>query len=301
MRIRTAAASVLGLLILFCIPAVARAQSADADGDADGDDTPAWVYYERAEEASRFDSPERDYAEALRLYSQALTVQPVYPEAYVGMARVYRAEGDTTLAERYYRTALDQADALQIPDEEYALQLELAEMLEQVGRDREFRNALQRVINHDPVFAGEGNNGQRRAMRERLYESGLNRVLVLYRLDFPQALQAHREYADYLLQQDSAEQTDLAVEHLLFSVVEIAGRAVDAIIDREFDYQFTSVSDMLLTAQRYPEVQRYLEEMDFLGLVLRLAQALDEATPDGAAQAAAGIRHEVQATLSLQR
>jgi hypothetical protein len=99
----------------------------------------------------------------------------------------------------------------------------------------------------------------------------------------------------------STEDTARAVEHLLFAVVEIAGRAVDAIIDREFDYQFTSVADLLLTARRFPEVQRYLDESDFLGLLLKLAAALDETDTPGAPVAAAGIRRDIQAALSLQR
>lgn len=288
------AVAALSLALILCgwFPPAAGAQST-GDGTA-----PAWVHFERAEELARPDNPDRDYAEALRLYSQALENQPVYPEAYLGIARVYRAEGDTTLADRYYQTALDQATALDVPDEESEIRLELAEMYRQIGRDRDARNELQRVINRDPVFAGVDDTGQRHAMRERLYESGLNRVLVLYRLDYPQALEAHRRYARYLLRE--GEQTDLAVEHLLFGVVEIAGRAVAAIIDREFDYQFTTISDLLLTARRFPEVQRYLDEMGFIEMLLQLAEALDETEADGT-RAALEIRREVQAALSLQR
>lgn len=261
---------------------------------------PAWISFERAEEASR-EGPDRDYAEALRLYSQALAVQPLYPEAHAGIARLYRTEGDVAMARRHYERALEQSRAFQIPDEEYALRIELAEMYLQTGATEDYRNALQRVINRDPVFAGIDGSLQREAMRDRLHESGLNRVLTLYRLDFPQSLEAHRHYADYLLQQGSTEDTARAVEHLLFAVVEIAGRAVDAIIDREFDYQFTSVADLLLTARRFPEVQRYLDESDFLGLLLKLAAALDETDTPGAPVAAAGIRRDIQAALSLQR
>jgi tetratricopeptide (TPR) repeat protein len=263
-------------------------------------DVPAWVAFERAEEASR-EGPDRDYAEALRLYSQALAAQPLYPEAHAGIARIYRTEGDIAMARRHYERALEQSPALQIPDEEYALRIELAEMYLQTGTNDEYRNALQRVINRDPVFAGLDGSRQREAMRDRLHESGLNRVLTLYRLDFPQSLAAHRHYADYLLQQGSRDETAAAVEHLLFAIVEIAGRAVDAIIDREFDYQFTSVADLLLTARRFPEVQRYLDESDFLGLLLQLAAALDVTETPGAAVAADGIRRDLQAALSLQR
>lgn len=274
---------------------------AQSDSDT-APERPAWVYYERAEEAAR-SGPTRDYPEALRLYSRALEAQAVYPEAYIGMARVYAAEGDTALARRYYQRALEQSGSLEIPDEEFALRLELARLLEQEGADREYRNALRRIVNQDPVFSGDGdaNGNQRRAMRERLLDSGLNRVLILYRLDFPQALEAHRELADYLLQDPDPQRREEAVEHLLFSVVEIGGRAVNAIIDHEFDYQFTTIADLILTAQRYPDVRDYLQEMGFIELLLKLAATLDETPTDGADMAAAEIRREVEATLSLQR
>lgn len=285
-------------MALFCITGVGIV-FAQSDRQ-DSPDRPAWVYFERAEDAAR-PGPERDYAEAIRLYSRALSAQTVYPEAYIGMARVYAAEGDTALARRYYQRALEQSESLEIPDEEFELRLELARLLEQEGADRQYRNALRRIVNQDPVFNGETEGNQRRAMRERLFESGLNRVLILYRLDFPQALEAHRELADYLLEEPTPERREDAVEHLLFSVVEIAGRAVNAIIEHEFDYQFTTIADLILTAQRYPDVRRYLQEMSFIELLLKLAAALDEAPPDGAQRAAAEIRRDVDATLSLQR
>jgi tetratricopeptide (TPR) repeat protein len=292
--------SIIGSLAIGFM-CVAGASGVFAQSDAGiSSDRPAWIYFEQAEEAARR-GPNRDYAAAIRLYSRALSAQPVYPKAYIGMARVYAAEGDTALARRYYQQALEQSGSLQIPDEAFELRLELARLLEQEGADQEYRNALRRIVNEDPIFNSDSDNTQRRAMRERLLESGLNRVLILYRLDFPQALEAHRELADYLLQDPNARRREEAVEHLLFSVVEIAGRAVNAIIDHEFDYQFTTVSDLILTAQRYPDVSRYLQEMGFLELLLQLAAALDDSNADGAQRAAVEIRSEVQATLSLQR
>lgn len=284
------------ILLVTTIGAGVFAQS----NSTDAADRPAWVHFERAQEAAR-SGPDRDYSEAIRLYSRALSAQPVYPEAYIGMARVYAAEGDTALARRYYQRALEQSGSLEIPDEAFQLRLELARLLEQEGAEREYRNALRRIVNEDPVFNRDSESTQRRSMRERLFESGLNRVVILYRLDFPQALEAHRELADYLLEDPNAQRREEAVEHLLFSVVEIAGRAVNAIIAQEFDYQFTTIADLILTAQRYPDVRRYLEEMGFIDLLLKLATVLDDISVDGAERAAAEIRSDVEATLSLQR
>ena len=245
------------IIISLLTPAHAAAQS----GEGRTAPAPAWVYFRRAELLSHgAQSGEQDYAQALQLYSRALELQPIYPEALIGIARIYRAEADLVLAETFYREALEQAAHLDVPDDEYALRLELARMYDQIGEERDYRTMLLSIVNRDPVFAGRDDNNQRTAMLELLLERNLDRVLVLYRLDFPQSLEAHLQYGRYLVRRGGQSDIDLAVEHLLFGVVEIASRAVEAIIERRFDYQFESVANLLQTARRHPEVDEYLRD-----------------------------------------
>ncbi|MCG8481099.1 MAG: hypothetical protein MI724_18540 [Spirochaetales bacterium] len=276
----------------------------DASPQSAGDSTvadPAWVYFRRAELLSHAAAGgEQDYARALRLYSRALELQPIYPEALIGIARIYRAEADLVLAETFYREALDQAAHLDVPDDEYALRLELARMYDQIGEERDYRTMLLSVVNRDPVFVGRDDNNQREAMLELLLRRGLDRVLVLYRLDFPQSLDAHLQYGRYLVQRGGQSDIDLAVEHLLFGVVEIASRAVEAIIERRFDYQFESVASFLQTADLHPEVAAYLQNHAFEATLRDLADVLDMSSLVGAEAAAAGIRRNLDEALSVR-
>jgi hypothetical protein len=134
-------------------------------------------------------------------------------------------------------------------------------------------------------------------MVNTLFVSGLDRVIVLYRLNFPAALEAHRLYARYLLDDGSrtADQIDEAIEHLLFAVVETVGRGVNAIIEREFDYQFTTIPEMIARTDRYREIRDYFRTEDLIGLLRDLAIALEASERPNAAVRAAEIGEQISA------
>lgn len=284
MKIRASRPTVFLLLIpllflLVCeVPLTAQQRTAEK---------PAWVLYQVAERHFR----QREFARALEMYGEALAVQPLFPEAMVGMARVHRAAGDITLARRYYLGALEAAVHMTIPDEEYAVRLELARLLALSGTDdhrRLQREQLENVVARDPVFSRTENSLHRDAMRELLYRSGLDRVLVLYRLDFPQAREAHHRMGELLLESRDPADVDLAIEHFLFAVVESAGRAINTIIEIHFDFEFSTMEEFLAMAEQYPEVRQYLRTVDFFEALSGLADALEKsdhpAAPDRAAE-----------------
>lgn len=274
--------SIILLTAYFLTPDITLSQSRAGS-------VPAWVLYETAERHFR----NREFSLALDMYGEALSLQPVFPEAMAGMARVHRAAGDTTLSKRYFLRALDDAHHLIIPDQEYALRLELARLYELSGTEQDMRNRriqLEAIVAQDPIFSRTEDTQRRDAMVDLLYRNGLNRVLVLYRLDFPQSLEAHRRLGQMLLDARSADDRERAVEHLLFVVVEIAGRAVEALIDIQFDFTFTSVEDLLSVASRHRDVSRYLENARFLPALRDLADALEAAPDDRGLQQAREIR-----------
>ena len=270
----------LSLAVLIAVTASSVAQEAA---------TPGWVLYERGERARR----EGRLAEALRLYSDALRVRPVYPEAQLGTARVYRAGGDRLLAERYYRRAVEQAGALAIPDEVFRIEAELAGLLRDGNRQEEALAILQRLTARDPIFGRRDNLGQRDAMVALLFSGGLDRVLVLYRLNFPQALDAHTQLGDHYLSLPRPEARRLAAEHLLFASVEVMSRAIRAVIERDVDYEFTTLERFLNAARTYPEVSAYLREYELRALLLGLAVALDGMRAPNATLRAEEIRAAV--------
>ena len=260
----------------------------------------AWLEFEAAEAAAR----NREYSVALRGYARALEDRPVYPEAFVGMARTYRQLQDFTLAERYYRRALDNVSQLQIPADRYAIYMEMARMYDGLrGSDdfeRLYRNTLLTVIEDDPTFSDNEPPGQREAMRAVLFEDGINRVVVLYRLDFPAAMEAHRMYGRYLLETSEHNEWLEAVEHFLFVVVEIAGRAVEAVIEREFDYEFSTMVDLYGTVTAYPSILGYLRSEELVTALRDLSAALGRLDSPEAQQAQISVEREITAIGNLE-
>ena len=260
---------------------------------------PFWVLYDRAVRRLQ-PGPDQDLSLALQYFSEALERNPIYPEAYAGVARVYLAEGDILLAERYYERALAQIGSLDVPDDEYTIRMEIASLYRDAGDEERYRAQLLRIAQRDPVFSVIG-PGQRTSMRERLLEGGINRVLVLYRLSFPQAGLAHFALARLPIDRGDDLVPSETIDHALFAVVQTASEAIDAVIAREPGYQFTSVADLVLTAARYPAVAEYLAEHQFTERVITLSTAVERSDLPGGKKLAELIRREVLTTLPLQR
>lgn len=259
-----------GLLLVGLVTVAAQ--------DASGTRRPAWVLYELGAEAER----EGRYAQALRHFSDALARDPSYPEALVGVGRVHAAQGDLPLAIRYYREALEQERDFAIPEQTVLVHLELEELLDRrsLPDDEDARVAiLADLVQRNPVYRDESGDGQRLAMRALLLNGGqrraLDRLLELYRLDYLPTLEAHRRYAAYLASQRDRSARFAELDNRLFVVVLIASRAIEALREERFDYQFTTVLDFLQRAQEYPLIVDYLDRQSFLTALRELAGTLE--------------------------
>ncbi len=273
---------VIGFQFLFAltIPSIIAAQAG----------TPAWILFQKAEEQFR----NREYGKALELYGEALAEQPTLPEAQVGMARIYRAEADFVLAERFYLLAIDHSSQLVVPEDVYALRIELADMYQLSGRAEQhqrFREPLDAIVADDPVFSLPENRWQRDAMFNLLFSRGFDRVLVLYRLNFPQSIEAHRRLGMLELAEGNY---DAAIEHILFAAIEEGGRIVDAAIHRKYDYQFSGLDGLFAVAAEFPEIADFIDQAGFITTLGLLVQALDQSDRPDSSLRAAQIRSSLQ-------
>lgn len=250
---------------------------------------PPWVSYQLGNRELQ----QRNHARALEHFSEALAGQPLFPEALAGIARTHQAAGDVALAREYFLAALEYAPSLAVRDDEHRIRLELVDLLEFSHRREDealLREQLLAIIDGDPVFnRRDAVPHQRDQMYELLLESGLDRVLVLYRLDYPQAAAGHWRYGAALLEENDEDLRSRAVEHLLFAVVETAGRGIAAIIEESFQFQFTTMEQFFSVLPDYPHVEAYVQEARLPLMLRQLARALEGSGDPRGADAARAI------------
>lgn len=283
---RVGLAATVGLLLIAGSPGPELLAQQD-------DAVPAWVLQELAAQAAR----DGEFARALQLYSDALAEDPSLPEALVGSGRVHDAQGDLALAIRYYTDALELASAFRVPEDVIVVHLELDELYDRRGRPGDVGRRLgllDDLVMGNPAYADARPGAQRAAMRDLLLtpgaRGGIDRVLILYRLDQPQTVEAHRRYATLLDEQGDTVARLAALDNRLFVVVQLASRAIEAMIDDRFDYEFSTVTGFLADVEDHAAVRSYLVQMRFRDALFDLSESLDSIPGTIAAQRAQEVR-----------
>lgn len=267
MNERLARALTFFLAVVLLTPAAASAQQSGGNGGSD----PAWLLLEQG----NLFFERGEFGAALRSYQNALAEAAVMPEAELGIARVYASQADQQLAIRFYRSALEQADQFDLPGMPHMARLELSELYRREGRTSEYEAVLLEIVAEDTLFSDPQEQRTRAQMRELLLNEGLNRLLVLYRLEEPFSTEAHRRLAAHYLEGGQ----DAALDHAMFAVVKIYTEAIAAYRERRFDYEFATVEGFHELLSRQAAIRSYLEEAGVYELLYQLALAAEQYQP----------------------
>ncbi len=210
-----------------------------------------------------------ELGEALELY---LSIRPTghkAPEVEMALGDIFRMQAEPALAEAHYRRALELAASLEVPDNRATIRYRLADMFRQLGRYGEMEEELLAVLAIPPGYPfGRIRDDVARVFRG----SGIDRVLVLYRITGVQTARAHSGLAWYYAR---AGRPAEAVEHALFSMIIALSRAIDEFRLRQPAFRFESVSAFLSLAAKEPDILEYLRagalpsDIYSLGVALR--------------------------------
>lgn len=216
-------------------------------------EAPAWLRVERAN--SLVDSEQ--FGRAIQLYREALTMDPGNPEALFGLGRAFRSVNDYAIAEEYLNDALENAERLRVPAKHYAIRYELAEIYSVGRRFAEYERLLTETIQatyEEPQPPGTLEI-EPEVLRRTLRDEGLDRTMVLYRIPEDGATRARGDLCELLV---GLGRYEAAVQTGLYSVVQQLTTLVEALIERDPQYEFRGVSDALAAAAVYPETRDYL-------------------------------------------
>ncbi|MFW5842570.1 MAG: tetratricopeptide repeat protein [Spirochaetota bacterium] len=276
----------ISVAILISLVSVVSPESQEID-----DDMPAWALYERglellpsADDAVVPAGP-NDPGEALRMFRRAIarreeelkdrgevleTEASLFPEAEAGLAEVYQLEGNLALAERHYLRALESSAFLAIPETEWELRYELADVYEMSQRRRLAQQEWLTIVEDVDDIDSQETRELLENYRRIFWEEGIDRLLQLYRQEGSASIAANRNLGRQYLGMGRYE---ASFEHDIIATVKIVTIIVEEIRRFRPLYRLETLGATLSTAEEYPQIVGYLNDSGLFDTLERLAQA----------------------------
>jgi tetratricopeptide (TPR) repeat protein len=275
----------ISVAILISLVSVASLESQQVE-----EELPAWALYQQGLQLlSSIDDAvasagRNDPGEALRKFRQAIarreaelrargevieTEASLFPEAEAGLARVYLIEGNLALAERHYLRALDSSAFLAIPETEWELRYELAEVYEMSQRRRLAQQQWLTIVEDVDAIGSQATRELLDNYQRIYWEEGIDRLLQLYRLDEPGSIAANRNLGRQYLGMGRYE---AAFDHEIMATVKIVTIVVEEIRRFRPLYRLETLGATLAVAQEYPQIRDYLNASGLFDSLERLGQ-----------------------------
>jgi tetratricopeptide (TPR) repeat protein len=244
--------------------------------------TDAWMIYEQGNAALSA----REFGQALTLYKQALEMRSTFPEVEMAIGDVLSEEGEADLALAQYDKAYRLRTSFTVPGMQYDVLYKSAKLLEALGKYRLMEDKLNLVIADDANYQETENSRLRTQIEKNFVAKGIDRVLFLYTFTTTTPAAAHAALGWYDYRTGRYEP---AVSHLLYATIYRASQMIRYLRDRDVEYQFTSLEDLLARLAANRDLLSYADETQFYKTLYYL----------GAASAAAGNLPAARATWIL--
>jgi tetratricopeptide (TPR) repeat protein len=233
----------LALVLLLCFTPCAAAQSS----------APYWLLYEEGKTLAS----KKEYGEALVKFRQAIAVVGTFPEAEIAIGDIYKVEGEVGLSIKQYEKAYNLRNSLTIPEEKYEISYKLAGIFEEQQQYRDMESRLLEIIAEDKAYNPPKTSRLREQVVANFWKSDIDGVLKLYRFEQLFPARAHSKLGWFYYK---TGRFDPAVEHLLYAASEKMKPALDAAMEADPEYQFTTLDDFLMRASSIASIKTYLEE-----------------------------------------
>jgi tetratricopeptide (TPR) repeat protein len=205
-----------------------------------------------------------------------------YPEADFWVAETLRVEGELSLALLQYERAWDNRALFEVPGFTVDILYRIADV-QRIRRNypEMERWALQIIEAPQPygdsLWSGTTESDMRAAMALRaammriLENDGIDRFLTLYRHRNTDVESAHRLLGFFYY---ATGRYPLATEHLLFAFLIQNSLLIDEIIRRDYDFDFTTLENLLERVRARPELLAFIEDTEYYRTIYYLSSAL---------------------------
>ncbi|TVR01844.1 MAG: hypothetical protein EA403_09995 [Spirochaetaceae bacterium] len=215
--------------------------------------------------------------EALRHFRAAATARSPFPEADFWIGRVFQAEGSLDLALRHYEQALLESAHLDPPETQVLIRYQIAEVRRLRGEVGEFERILSEIAREEEEPRDVAITGRPQAHLRVLQNQGIDRLMVLYRLQEGFSHQARRELGVHLA---DTNRYDEGLPHLLTAAMKGLSTLVDDLRRSQYDYRWTELGTVIADAWDYAHLRDYIERVELFRTLYYLGLALETEHPD---------------------
>jgi len=198
----------------------------------------------------------KEYGQALQQYKNAISTAGIFPEAEMAIGDVYQEEGEPDLAQRQYEKAYNLRNAFYVSESKYDVLYKLANLFEEQDLFKLMEDKLTEIVADDRHFAETETLRQRTQVEKIFFERGIDRILTLYTFDDTFATNAHSDLGWFYYRTGRYSQS---VSHLLYAVIYRVSELKVFQAEKDFDFQFSTLQDLLSRVRADPGAAKYVD------------------------------------------
>lgn len=177
-----------------------------------------------------------------------------YPEADFLIGKIYRLEGETSLAEHYYLEAYAHEDILNVPDVKYEILYELADLCSYANNKSEYEKYLLLILKDNKTYMNKSfMDSIVRVVKTDKIEN-VEKFFNMYRSENYASIKALNLLSKYY-----AETNDLdkAIACAALGSITVITRMEEIVRDRMTHYTYTTFKDLLTKSAKYSDIRRW--------------------------------------------
>ncbi len=194
-----------------------------------------------------------------------------FPEAEYWIGKVFRMEGEYSVAIDQFRKALNHSLLLDIPGEELNIRYALADAYAMSSQYKAMEATLLAICADDQLWSGDEHQFTRESMGKLLVSEGVDRFVQLYRHYASEYYPAHKELGVYFYLSGRHAR---ASDHLSFAFLLETTLIVEELRQRDQSWRFSSLSAAWRDAMALPELRERALEDEYFKTIYYFAASL---------------------------
>lgn len=183
-----------------------------------------------------------------------------YPEAYILIAKIYRIEGEFSMAQDYLEKARTTSSLLEVPEMENDILFIIADIAEYTHDVPTQEKALLLIAKNSGDFSNETLKQALIRTSKSKKEDNSSKFFKMYRINSIACLNAYYKLSKIY---DSSKKYEEAYITNLYGVL-IAFTHLNSLLEeRESDYQFTDLKTFFKTVSRYSDMVKWCNDNSF--------------------------------------